>query len=70
MKLGCILPVHNEEQNIPLLYERLCDVVRRLNVEYEFLFVNDGSTDGTMEQLFILHALDPHIRILDLSRNF
>jgi polyisoprenyl-phosphate glycosyltransferase len=68
--LSVIIPVYNEELNVPLLYERLVEVVKKLNMTYEFVFVNDGSRDYTLEKLRSLAALDSHVKYIDLSRNF
>lgn len=65
-----VIPVFNEEQNIPELYARLCQVTSRLPQRFEFIFVDDGSTDGTFAQLAGLHHQDPRVKVLQLSRNF
>ena len=70
MDLSVIVPVYNEQENLPLLYDRLIGVVKTLGVCYEFVFVNDGSKD---QSIFILHQLaekDPNVKFIDFSRNF
>ncbi len=68
--LSIVIPLYNEEAVIGPLYERVKQVTSRLEMQFEILFVNDGSRDGTLDQLMRLAAEDNHIRILDLSRNF
>lgn len=61
----------NEEANILPLYDRLKKVSQSLNLsETEFLFVNDGSTDRTIEVVKGLAKSDPEVNYIDLSRNF
>ena len=50
-KISIVIPVYNEEENVPILYERLKEVLDSLPYDYEIIFVNDGSTDRTGEIL-------------------
>lgn len=70
-KITIILPAYNEESSFPLIRERM-DRVRQdnPNYEWEFLLVNDGSNDHTLDRMIQLHAADSHYNYLDLSRNF
>jgi polyisoprenyl-phosphate glycosyltransferase len=71
VRLSIVIPVFNEEENLPLLYQRLTDVCSRCADEWELLFIDDGSQDKTMEGVKALAAKDPgHVRYLALSRNF
>lgn len=67
-----VCPVFNEEQAVPLFYERLLKAVRPAEdkVRFEFLFVNNRSTDRTLELLRGLRERDPRVQVLTLSRNF
>lgn len=65
-----ILPIYNEAGNIPQLYERLVNTMRELGEAYEMIFVDDGSTDRSLDLLRSLHSQDAHVRIVRLSRNF
>jgi len=66
-----VLPVHNEEGNLDLLFQRLRDATAlRPELEHEFLFVNDGSRDRSLARLLALRDGDDRVRIVDLSRNF
>ncbi|MCL6523909.1 MAG: glycosyltransferase family 2 protein [Thermoflavifilum sp.] len=66
MLLSVVITVMNEEENIPPLIKSLHEALQGLN--YEIIFVDDGSTDGTVKQIQAL--LDEHIRVLVLKRNY
>jgi glycosyltransferase involved in cell wall biosynthesis len=68
--LSIIIPVYNEEENLPLLYKRVCDFVEQSDDSYEVIFVDDGSQDRSFLILKGLASQDPRIRVLRLSRNF
>ena len=72
--LSIIVPVMNEEEAIPFFLDRVVRVVGALDDEaaksFEILFVDDGSSDGTLERLRAAHAADERIRVLSFSRNF
>lgn len=72
MKLVTILvPCYNEEQSLPLLYQSLNNVVNGImEYNFEYLFVNDGSSDHTLDVLRSLHKQDTRVNYVDLSRNF
>jgi dolichol-phosphate mannosyltransferase len=65
-----IIPVYNEEQNVPPLYARLTQVLQALGKPYELLFINDGSRDGTLAAVKKLGATDATVKYIDFSRNF
>ena len=68
--LSIIIPVYNEEKNILLLHERLQQVLEKQAFSSEIIFVDDGSSDGTFDQLQALVNNDPKVRVLQLRRNF
>ena len=72
--LSIIVPVKDEEDAIPLFVKRICSTLECLHDpagrSFEILFVDDGSSDGTLALLRRLHAADARIRALSLSRNF
>jgi dolichol-phosphate mannosyltransferase len=68
--ISVIVPAKNEEQNIPVLVERLFPVLRTLARPFEVIVVNDGSTDGTLRVLRALAASTPELRVIDLARNY
>jgi len=71
-KISIILPVFNEEKNIPLIYERLVKVIQNLGGHYdvEIIFVNDGSQDNSGGLLQELVKNNQQVKYLELSRNF
>jgi glycosyltransferase involved in cell wall biosynthesis len=68
--LSVVIPVYNEEENVRLLHEKLKESLDRLQNEYEILFVDDGSTDGTLPILEELQERDTRLIVLSLRRNF
>lgn len=70
-KVTIIIPAYNEEESLPLLYERLNNVINKLdNYEFEMLFVNDGSKDKTIKIIKELRSSDKRVSYVDFSRNF
>lgn len=69
VELSVVLPIYNEEETIPELHRRLNEVLSPLE-SYEVIFVNDGSADRSVEIISELRAIDPHIKLVNLSRNF
>ena len=67
-----VCPVFNEEHAVPLFYERLAKSLASIEdrVRFEVLFVNNRSTDGTEAAVMALHAKDPRVQLLTLSRNY
>ncbi|MCB0618948.1 MAG: glycosyltransferase family 2 protein [Saprospiraceae bacterium] len=70
MDISVIIPVYNEEENLPVLYERLKKVLHDQKLQHELLFVNDGSQDASLERIHALAARDPAVKYIDFSRNF
>ncbi len=68
--ISIVVPVFNEEDGLPELHTRLTSVFASLPFRYEIVFVDDGSSDGSLALLKRLHAADPCVRYLRLSRNF
>ena len=69
-KYSIIVPVYNEEQAIPLFYERIIPVMDQTKENYEIIFVNDGSKDNTYNILVDIAKKDRRIKVIDFSRNF
>ena len=67
--ISLVLPIHNEEGNIPELYVRSKKVLSSLG-SYEIVFVNDGSQDGSLEKLLEICEKDKNAKVIDFSRNF
>lgn len=71
MLLSIIIPCYNEEVVLRATHERLTKVMDQMpDLDYELIFVDDGSHDQTQQILTQLHLHDPHVRVLGLSRNF
>lgn len=70
MNVSVIIPLLNEERNIQILFEEIEDVFRGSNLEYEIIFVDDGSTDNSLEILTSLQKEKPQIIVLSLRKNF
>jgi glycosyltransferase involved in cell wall biosynthesis len=70
-ELSLIVPVYNEEENLPLLMEAICNSMQPLNREWEVIFVDDGSSDRSREVLERLVETNPeHVRAVIFRRNF
>src|SRR5690606_908457 len=70
MKLSIIVPIYNEERIIAELHERLTNAARQITQDYELIFVNDGSRDGSLFELVKLAEADPKSYYINFSRNF
>ena len=69
MKLSIIIPCKNEEGNVSGLYDKISETLKK--IKYEIIYIDDGSTDGTMKELKKLYEKDMiHVKALSFSRNF
>ncbi len=68
--LSVIIPIYNEKDNIPELYQRLTSVANKISARYELIFVNDGSRDASLHKLIELSKQDNHVFYINFSRNF
>lgn len=68
--ISVIVPCFNEEEAIPYFYEAMEVVRKKMQEQFEYIFVNDGSKDGTLRRLRQLSAMDGQVRYLSFSRNF
>lgn len=69
-KISIVIPIYNEAQILDELYARLAKIAGGHRYDFEFIFVNDGSTDDGMLRLFAMSRKDPRVVALDLSRNY
>src|SRR5437762_42779 len=70
VELSVVIPLYNEEENIPELYRRVRSSLDSLCISYEVILVNDGSKDGTADMVEELQRKDPRLVAVHLSRNF
>jgi glycosyltransferase involved in cell wall biosynthesis len=68
--LSFVLPVYNEQESLATLHRRISDVMSGRAESFEMVFVDDGSTDGSIEVLTGLHREDPRVKVVQLRRNF
>lgn len=68
--ISIVTPVYNEEDNVVYFHDEVTRVMKTLAMDYEILYVNDGSTDSTEDKLRALAAADPHVRAVTFARNF
>ena len=71
--LSVIVPCYNEEENVPYFYEELMkqeEALRLRNIELELIYVDDGSSDGTVAEVKKLHEKDGRVHLVSFSRNF
>ena len=68
--LSVVVPCYNEQESIHACHEKLTEVLSALQASYEIVYVDDGSRDKTSELLEQIHARDPHVVVVRLSRNF
>ncbi len=71
-KVSIVVPCYNEEESIPLFYQEVDKITKEMKdkCDFEFIFVNDGSKDKTLEELRKLSKKDKRVRYLSFSRNF
>jgi len=70
VKISIVVPLFNEEESLVELHERLSKAVCSLEKPIEFLFIDDGSTDNSMQVLSELHNKDPQVRVVQFRRNY
>lgn len=70
-KLSIIVPCYNEQESLPLFYPAVKKIVKKIPVEPEYIFVNDGSSDDTLDELKKFQKQDKeHVHYISFSRNF
>lgn len=68
--LSIVIPVFNEEDNLPQLYSRLVKVLEKSGFDYEIVFVDDGSRDNSLNLLHYIATRDEDVVVIELARNF
>lgn len=69
-KISVVAPVFNEEIVVEEFYNRMKKVLEEATLEYEIIFVDDGSYDSTLKKLSVLHNKDSKVKVISFSRNF
>src|SRR4051812_6556927 len=70
VEVSVVIPVFNEEGNLPTLFQRLYPVMDQLGRSYEILFTNDGSSDRSRELLAVQYEARPDVtRVIEFSAN-
>ncbi len=71
MNLSLVIPVYNEQDNVPILYDAIGRAMNPVEKSWEVIFVNDGSSDASLDVLITLAKKDPeYVRVVDFRRNF
>lgn len=68
--ISIIVPCYNEQEALPIFYKEASKVLAGMNVEYELIFVNDGSKDNTLNVMREIQSNDKNVRYISFSRNF
>ena len=68
--LSIVIPLYNEEKNIPILYSILRRVLHQVGKSYEIIFIDDGSYDKSLEELMKVKVHDSNVKIIQFQRNF
>lgn len=69
-KISVIVPCFNEEESLPIFYKEINKIIKKMSVKFELIFINDGSTDKTLDILRSLSLKDKAVRYISFSRNF
>ncbi len=68
--ISVVIPAYNERENVTPLYEKLVEVLKDIGREFEIIFVDDGSTDGTFEVLKNIAEKDRRVKVIKFRRNY
>ena len=70
-KISIIVPCYNEEKALPYFYKEIVKIKEEMKeIDFEYIFINDGSTDNTLQELRELSKKDKNVRYISFSRNF
>lgn len=70
LQYSVVVPVLNEESNLPILHDRLTALMHGLGQSYEIIYIDDGSTDNSFQILSGLHERDDNVVVIQFTRNF
>ena len=68
--ISIVIPAKNEEGNILPVYTEVSSVLKKLKLDYEIIFINDGSTDSSLKKMVSLHEKDSKVKVIDFYKNF
>ena len=69
-KISIVVPCYNEEEVLKIFYEKITEISAKVNAEFEYIFIDDGSVDKTIELLKEYSQKDNRVRFVSFSRNF
>ncbi len=69
-KISIVIPVMNEEENVANLYDKIIPQIEKIQLDYEIIFIDDGSSDNTMREIRKLNSADKKVAVISFSRNF
>jgi glycosyltransferase involved in cell wall biosynthesis len=69
IEISVVVPVYNEEENLPLLIGKIVEVFKGIGSPYEMIFVDDGSSDGSLKVLKEMVSRHPHLRVIKFKEN-
>lgn len=70
VNISIVVPVYNECENLPILYNEIRNAMRKINKKYEIIFIDDGSTDKSYEELEKIYKADKFVKIVKFRKNF
>ncbi|NIM19619.1 MAG: glycosyltransferase [Candidatus Latescibacteria bacterium] len=70
MMISVVIPVYNEEESLEELFKKLEESAQQMKVDSEYIFVDDGSTDNSLEVLRSLHSRSPKVKVISFRRNY
>ncbi len=70
MKLSFVIPVYRNSGSIEPTYQKITSLLKKMNLDFEFVFINDGSDDNSINELIELHNIDKKVKVISFSRNF
>ena len=69
-KISIVVPCYNEEEAISIFYEKIIEISEKIDADFEYVFVDDGSNDSTLDKMRELGRKDDRVKFVSFSRNF
>jgi len=70
LDLSVVVPLYNEEESVDLLHRKISDALKGTDLDYEIIFVDDGSRDATLERAIAISKKDPRLRVVEFRANY